>query len=59
MDTWLADMGAYFEAFPDAPALAVDMALYGPPADLAGYGLARSMIRTPEQIDLYPSSEMG
>lgn len=47
-------MGAYFAAFPDAPALAVDMALYGPPAEVAGYQLADSAIATPQQIDVYP-----
>lgn len=47
-------MGAFFAAFPDAPALAVDMALYGPDADVAGYQLAGSMIGTGQSIDVYP-----
>lgn len=52
-------MGAYFAAFPDAPALAVDMALYGPPSDQVGYQLADSMIGTSSMIDLYPQEGMS
>ncbi|RKN35938.1 hypothetical protein D7294_30375 [Streptomyces hoynatensis] len=52
METWFADMGNYFAAYPDAPALAVDMALHGPPQ--GGYALAHAMVRTSDVIDLYP-----
>ncbi|ONK10384.1 hypothetical protein [Streptomyces sp. MP131-18] len=54
METWFAEIGNYFQAFPDAPALAYDFALNGPPADQAGYSLAYSTLRTPEEIDVYP-----
>lgn len=55
----LEQMGAYFAAMPHAPALAVDMALYGPPGPLAGYDLAAAMIGTPAQIDLHPEEQAG
>jgi hypothetical protein len=53
----LEEMGAYFAAMPHAAPLAVDMALYGPPAGLAGYGLAASMIGTSAVIDLHPEEQ--
>lgn len=58
MEEWFSSMGAYHMAFPDAPALAADMALYGPPADFGGYQLAASAIGTPTEIEIYPN-EMG
>ena len=54
MEEWFAEIGNYFTAMPDAPALAVDMALNGPPPDQVGYGLAYSMLRTPEELEVYP-----
>lgn len=56
MNEWFADMGAYFMAFPDAPGLAVDMALSGPPSPL-GYSLAANMIGTSSEIEIYPPDE--
>lgn len=53
------EMGSYFAAMPDAAPLAVDMALYGPPAGLAGYDLAASMVSTPTVIDLHPEEQTG
>jgi hypothetical protein len=49
------DMGNYFMAFPDAPALAVHMALNGPPAGLFGYDLAALMINTSAPLETYPT----
>lgn len=57
MDEWFAEIGNFYVGLPDAPALAVDMALNGPPADQVGYGLAYSMLKTPTPLDVYPPDE--
>lgn len=55
----LEQMGAYFAAMPHAAPLAVDMALNGPSADVAGYGLVAAMLGTSAEIDLHPEEMTG
>ena len=52
---WFNQLGNMVTLFPDAPALAVDMALSGPDPDIVGYGLAYGLQATPAQFDVYPS----
>lgn len=54
---WFDDLGAYYLAMPQAPALALDMALNGPPAPQAGLHLAKSALATEAEIDLYPQEQ--
>jgi hypothetical protein len=52
---WFDQLGHMVRFFPDSPALAVDMALYGADPDLVGYGLAYGLQSTPTQFDVYPT----
>lgn len=56
---WFTQLGNMASLFPDAPALAWDMALNGPNPDLAGYGIAYGLQATSTPIDVYPSEEMS
>jgi hypothetical protein len=52
---WWDTIGNYLGLFGDTPALAVDMALYGPNANHVGYALAYGLQASPTPIDVYPA----
>lgn len=52
---WFNQVGNMMRFLPDTPALAWDMAVNGPNADLAGYGLAYGMQVSPTPFDVYPA----
>lgn len=54
---WWTEVGNYLGFFDDTPALAVDMALYGPPASAVGYDLAFGLQAARTPIDIYPSEQ--
>jgi hypothetical protein len=59
VDEWFTSFGVFYNAYPNSPAMALSMALDGPPPDQVGYGLAYSMHKTQAEIDLYPPEEMN
>lgn len=52
---WWEQIGNMTSFFAETPALAVDMALYGPPPSAAGYDLAFGLQASATPIDVYPS----
>lgn len=52
---WWQTLGNYMDFMGDTPALAVDMALYGPNANHVGYGLAFGVQASSTEMDVYPS----
>lgn len=52
---WWTEVGNYLNFFDETPALAVDMALGGPPPSAVGYDLAFGLQAARTPIDVYPS----
>jgi len=53
---WFERLGAMYQLFNNAPALAYDMAINGPQTDQA-YDLAFAAQNTAAPIDVYPSDQ--
>ena len=56
---WWDTVGAYAQLFPDAPALAVDMATRGPNPDVMGINSAAAVQASPIPFTLYTDQDTG
>lgn len=54
---WFTDLGAYAQFFPNAPALAMDMATRGPNIDMGGADAAHAVQSSQIPMPLYDGGQ--